>query len=77
MINPLNNGLDTYIHTCIHSVYTFIIEIVYVHESFEKVSEPFLIHTHTHITYAGSLKMKVRKEGKEEAQMEVEDLRLV
>ena len=48
-----------------------------VHESFEKVSEPFLIHTHTHITYAGSLKMKVRKEGKEEAQMEVEDLRLV
>ena len=34
-------------------------------------------YTLTHITCAGSLKMKVRKEGKEEAQMEAEDLRLV
>ena len=33
------------------------------------------IHTHTHTICTHSLKMKVRKEGREEAQMEVEDHR--
>ena len=32
-------------------------------------------HTHTHTICTHSLKMKVRKEGREEAQMEVEDHR--